>query len=196
VTHPKSLDLNESLRVEWGESGLHMVSDLIADHSWWVSPKVYHKIKVVYPKARRRHAGESRGDIVDGNRLWYNEPAQWAFWRAVGCSKPRNSVICHIYEGTSGDPKHYTNLANMTALPICLGSLSEWEPVQSLLKYHSFKVFGYKGPKRKAPPRPGYYPKHWRHQVDPANANDLVRKLRRQRSLRPQGLRSLRDRKQ
>jgi len=171
-----------------------MVFELIARHSWWVSPRVYHAIRVVHPKTRRRHAKESRGKIVDGIRLWYNEPAQRALWLALGHRKPKHAVTCHIYEESVGDPKHFTNLANMTALPTCLGSLSEWEPVQELLKYHSFKVFGYKGPKRKTPPKPSYYPKKWRHQVDPPNAEVLVRELRRQRLLRPRGLRSSSDR--
>lgn len=179
--------MNDSLGEEWGESGLRWVFDLIANQSWWVSPKVYQTIHRVYPKTRRRHAKERRGQVIDGIRLWYNEPAQRAFWMALGRPKPKHSVICHIYEDSAGDPKHYTNLANMTALPICLGSLSEWEPVQALLKYHSFRVFGYIGTKGKVPAKPRYYPRKWRHQKDPPNIGQIVEKLKRQRSKRPQG---------
>ena len=189
---PEAFDLNESLRKDWGERGMRLVFDLIANHSWWVSPKIYRKIPVVYPKSRRRQGSEKRGQVVDGIRLWYNESAQRAFWIALGCRKPKHSVICHIYEESVGNPKHFTNLANLIALPTCLGSLSEWEPVQSLLKYHSFRVFGYTGPKEKVPTKPKYYPapKAWRHQENPTNVDELVEKLKRQRSLRPQGSRS------
>jgi hypothetical protein len=180
-------DLNEVLRVEWGESGMRMIFDLIARHSYWVSAKVYRAIHVVYPKARRRHAKERRGQVVDGIRLWYNEPAQRAFWMALGQHKPKHSVICHIYEDSVGDPKHFTNLANMTALPTCLGSLSEWQPVQSILKYHSYRVFQYRGPSGKAPLEPSQYPTKWRNQKNPPNLAEIVRKLRRQRRNRPQG---------
>ena len=30
------LDLEESLREEWGKTGLHLVFGLIASYSWWV----------------------------------------------------------------------------------------------------------------------------------------------------------------
>ena len=164
-----------------------MVNELIATHSWWVSPKVYRAIKVVYPRTRRRHAKEKRGQVVDGIRLWYNEPAQRAFWMALGQPKPKNSVICHIYENSAGDPKHFTNLANMTALPTCLESLSEWPPVQSILKYHSYRIFRYKGPKGTTATKPRHYPRTWRNQKDPPNLAEIVKRLRRQRRNRSQG---------
>ncbi len=122
--------------------------------------------------------------------MWNNEPANAAFWMALGESrrKVKNFYVCHIYEGSVWDPNHFTNLANLTALPKCLESLSEWTPVRGLLKYHSFKRYGYKGPNGSEPQKPNYYPGSWGHQVDPAHDQlDLIlSKLGEQRKRRPQ----------
>jgi hypothetical protein len=166
--HSNALDLQELLEQELGDSGLRDILDLVSKQSWWISQQLYRVIQVVYPKTRRRRGTkETRGQIIDGIRLWYNEPANRAFWLAVGWNpvNVRNFYVCHIYEESVWDPKHFTNLANLTALPTCLQSLSEWRPVRDLLKFHSFVTFGYKGPSSVEPKRPNYYPKIWRHQL-------------------------------
>jgi hypothetical protein len=186
-----ALDLNELLQHELGEKGLRPILDLVAQHSWWVSPKVYRGIQVVYPKTRRKKGiSEKRGQVVTGIRLWDNQPASRAFWMALGQdpTKVRNFFVCHIYEGSVWDSKHFTNLANLTAFPSSLQSLSEWPPVRDLLKYHSFVIFGYTGPSDKEPRKTNYYPTAWRHQLDPdpVEVQIIVRRLKEQASKRPE----------
>ena len=189
VKHSNALDLNELLQHELGSAGLRPIFDLVAQNSWWVSPKVYRQIQVVYPKTRRKKGVlEKRGQVISGIRLWENQPASRAFWTALGQdpSKVKNFFVCHIYEGSAWDPNHFTNLANLTALPAGLQSLSEWEPVRELLKCHAFTVLGYKGPSGTEPHKPSYYPTVWRHQhdPDPIEVDIIVRKLREQASKR------------
>ena len=191
VKHSNALDLNELLQHELGNAGLRPIFDLVAQHSWWVSPKVYREIQVVYPKTRRKKGVlEKRGSVVNGIRLWDNQPASRAFWMALGQdpSKVKNFYVCHIYEGSVWDPGHFTNLANLTAFPTSLQSLSEWPPVSELLKYHSFAVFGYEGPSKKAHGKPDYYPSVWHHQQNPnpMEASIIIRKLKEQASKRPE----------
>jgi hypothetical protein len=169
-----ALDLDELLHRDLSGRSVHLhdVIDLVARHSWWVSPHVYRTIQVVYPRTRRKSGtGEKRGNLVGRNIVWNNEPARDAFWFAVGkrLSEVKGFHVCHIYENGVHDPRHFTNLANLTAFPKALSSLSEWEPVQAVLKYHSFQLYRYKGPTRQAPRRPRYYPRVWQHEckLDP-----------------------------
>jgi len=171
--------------------GIKSIMDLVAQHSWWVSPKVYEEIQIVYPRTRRTHGTkEKRGELLEGVCLWDNQPANHAFWLASGETSRRikNFFVCHIYEASVWNPLHFTNLGNLTAFPKCLQSLSEWGPVRGLLKYHSFKTYGYRGPMEIEPAKPNYYPRYWRHQSDPSpqELTTLVRKLKEQVERRPQ----------
>ncbi len=161
-----ALDLEKVLQDDLTEQGLESIIDLIACISWWVNPNVYHAIQVVYPKTRRKKGvQEKRGQMIDGIRLWDNQPASNAFWLAMGKTrnKIKNFFVCHIYEESVWHPDHFTNLANITAFPKSLQSLSEWKPIADVLKYHSYKIYGYKGPKNEIPTTPKYYPKSWRY---------------------------------
>lgn len=185
-----ALDLEELLQHDSGEEGLKTIINLVAQTSWWVSPNVYQAIQVVYPKTRRKKGlKESRGQTVEGIRLWDNQPASHAFWVAMGEDrrKIKNFYVCHIYEKSVWDPAHFTNLANMTAFPRCLQSLSEWKPVTDVLKYHSYKIYGYKGPEGEIPTLPKYYPAVWRHISKPnqEETKRIIRKLEEQSTKRP-----------
>lgn len=191
VKNSNALDLEELLEHDLQDVGLRPIMDLVAQNSWWVSPKVYEEVKVAYPQTRRKKGvKERRGDVVNGIRLWDNQPASHAFWMALGIDvgQVANFYVCHIYEGSVWDPNHFTNLANLTALPKSLQSLSEWQPVRELLKYHSFKTFGYTGPSNVEPVKPKYYPVAWPHQVSPrlGKLETIVRKLKEQRDRRSQ----------
>jgi len=184
------LDLNELVQHELGAEGLSPMFDLAAKHSWWVSPKVYCEIQVVYPRTRRKKGlAEKRGQLIGGIRLWDDRPASRPFWMAPGQdpSKVKNFYVCHIYEGSVWDPQQFTNLANLTAFPVSLQSLTEWLPVLELLKYHSFIVFGYTGNSGKEPKKPNCCPRVWRHQheLDPIGTSMIVRKLNEQATKRP-----------
>lgn len=191
VKDSNALDLEELLDHDLQDVGLKPIMDLVSQHSWWISPKVYREIQVVYPQTRRKKGiKEKREEVVDGVRLWDNQPASHAFWMAVGEDRRTvvNFYVCHIYEGSVWDPNHFTNLANLTAFPKCLQSLSEWRPVRELLKYHSFKSFGYKGLKGVEPLKPKYYPLVWSHHGTPSakEFEKIMGKLKEQRSKRPQ----------
>jgi hypothetical protein len=191
VKDSNALDLDELLEHELKDVGLEPIMDLVVQHSWWVPTKVYKGVQVVYPQTRRRRGvGEKRGDTIDGIRLWNNEPANYAFWTALGERRDRvkNFNVCHIYEKSVWDPLHFTNLANLTAFPKSLQSLSEWPPVRKLLEYHSYKSYWYKGPSETVPARPDYYPVHWQHQSDlpQAQLEAVVMRLKTQRTTRPQ----------
>jgi len=191
VKDSNALDLEELLEHDLQDVGLKPIMDLVAQNTWWVSPRVYKEIKIVYPQTRRKKGiKEKRGELVDGIRLWDNQPASCAFWAALGRdrSKIKNFYVCHIYEESVWDPNHFTNLANLTAFPRCLQSLSEWPPVRNLLKYHSFKAFGYRGTRSIDPPCPKYYPIIWRHQVDlpSQDLEKIIVRLEEQRNKRSQ----------
>jgi len=134
VKRPEALDLNDLLEKKIGEDGLKSLLDLIAKQSWWVSPSVYSEVQVVYPATRRKKGQEPRRRIIDGVRVWENQPASRAFWMALGKSlrMVKGFHVCHIYPEGVQDPKHFTNLANLTALPAALESLTEWSPVRKL----------------------------------------------------------------
>ena len=185
-----ALDLEKILQDDLQEHGLASIVDLIARMSWWISPNVYSRIQVIYPKTRRKKGGnEKRDQIIDGIRLWDNQPASTALWLAMGktTKEIKNFFVCHIYEESVWLPDHFTNLANITAFPKSLQSLSEWKPISDVLKYHSYKIYGYKGPKNEIPSTPKYYPESWRY-IDNPNQHDLemiVKKLKDQAYRRP-----------
>ena len=156
-----SLDHDEILKDSIMEEDLKLLIDVISRASMWVNPNIYKSIKIVYPNTRRkRGVKEKSGQIINGVRLWDNQPAATALWKALG-DKASHSHVCHIYQGSAWDPNHFTNLANITAFPKGIASLSEWEPIADVLKYHSYQIYGYKGPENKIPDIPEYYPKIW-----------------------------------
>jgi hypothetical protein len=136
------------------------IIQLVVDNSLWVDPRVYDEIQVVFPQTKRRSGKQKRGDVDgNGNTIWNNEPAKWAFWNAIGLNYYglKNSYICHIYEGSVTNPGHFTNLANMVAFPRATQSLSEWAPINDILKYRSYELYHYTGPDEKVPSKPEQY---------------------------------------
>ena len=187
-------DLDEMVQRSLGRKGLRPIIDWVARFSYWVSPDIYREIQVVFPKTRRKRPGEEDRSIVDGVAVWSNQPASRAFWKAFGESPAshtpsnyRNFVLCHIYEGSVYDPNHFTNLANATVFPKCLESFSEWPPVGAVLKWHSFRIYGYKGPRNAAPPEPEYYPAYWPgvSRLDTETTQRVVSDLRKTSTSRP-----------
>lgn len=185
-----ALDLDDLLRHDLDKQGIKSILDLVAKVSWWINPSIYQTIQVVYPKTRRKKGlMEKRNDVVNGIRLWDNQPASYAFCMALGKNQKefKNFYVCHIYENSVWNQEHFTNLANMTIFPKCLQSLSEWTPVTEVLKYHSYKIYGYKGPENKIPRDPEYYPELWKHVSNPNQKviNDIIKKLQEQAEKRP-----------
>jgi len=189
MKNPDAIDLEKILHDDLSEHDLRSIIDLVSHVSWWVDPIVYQSIQVVYPKTRRIKGREDRYQVIDGIKLWQNQPASNAFWLALGKTKDdfKNFYVCHIYEESAWHPDHFTNLANITAFPKSLQSLSEWKPIADVLKYHSYKIYGYKGPKNEIPTIPKYYPKSWRF-VSNLCKGDIMKiteKLKDQASRRP-----------
>lgn len=163
-----AIDLDRNVEEIAGDKGIRLLSDWIAATSLWTCPAVYREIQVIHPRTRRLSGGESFRSDVDGLTVWRNEPAANAFWKAYGVSMGgssprayRNATLCHIYEQSAHHPDHYTNLANLTAVPKALASFTEWAPIRQLLKWHAFELYGYRGPAGESPSRPTYVPENW-----------------------------------
>jgi len=190
VKDTDALDLDKVLEHDLSEHDLTAILDLVARVSWWVNPNVCQSVPVVYPKTRRiRGKQEERGQVINGIRLWKNEPASNAFWLALGKTGDdfENFYVCHIYKGSVWHPDHFTNLANITAFPKSFQSLSEWKPIADVLKYHSYKIYGYKGPEDKIPSTPKYYPESWQRISNPSqeDLSKIIEKLKDQSIRRP-----------
>ncbi len=153
-------EFEQSLRVE----GLRTIADWIARFSLWIPPTVFRRIQVVYPLTRRKSGkNETRRQVVDGIKVWENQPARDAFWAAYGLPSRRvkNYVVCHVYKDSAHLPEHYTNLANLAVVPRWLASFTEFTPVRDVLKWHSYDRYDYCGPESKEPDKPSYYPEDW-----------------------------------
>lgn len=190
-----AVDLDRQLAEVAGPHGLRVLSDWIAATSLWTDPEVYKQIQLVYPRTRRRHSGEEFRAEVEGFTVWRNEPAARAFWRARGVSTGgagsprdfRNSHLCHIYEASAHDPDHYTNLANLVAVPRALAYVTEWSPIRKLLQWNAFQLYHYRGPRGASPSKPSYVPVPWPG-VKKLTAGELqavVSRLKRARSEHP-----------
>jgi hypothetical protein len=190
-----AVDLDRRLTRVVGRGGLRSLSNWIASTSLWTCPEVYLQIQIVYPRTRRRHSGEEFRSKVHGITVWRNEPAANAFWRAHGVptgggGSPRdfvNSHICHIYERSAHIPRHYSNLANLVAVPRALAYVTEWEPVRQLLKWKAYELYKYAGTHRARPRKPRYTPKRWPgvQQLDADGVERIVKRLQKARNLHP-----------
>jgi hypothetical protein len=161
-------DLDELVQHSLGADGIKPIIDWVARFSYWIDPRVVQKVPVVFPRTRRAKPKEARRTIVDGVCVWENQPAGRAFWVAYGVHPSSHTpsdyshfILCHIYERSAHDPAHFTHLANLTVFPRCLESFSEWDPVRDVLKWHSYRLYGYTGPSGQAPSEPRYYPAYW-----------------------------------
>lgn len=187
-------DLDEFVQHALGEEGIRTIVDWVTRFSYWVAPALYEEVRVVFPRTRRLRSGEEKRSVVDGVAVWANEPASYAFWKAFGADptpysprKYRNFVLCHIYEGSAYDSSHFTNLANLTVFPRCLESFSEWTPIRAVLEWHSYKLYGYTGPKGVVPAEPSYYPSFWSgvSDLEPQEVHRLATRLRELGTSRP-----------
>ena len=182
-------DLDKMVQHSLGKEGLRIIVDWVARFSRWVSPEVYREVQVVFPKTRRKHVPrERRGQVVDGVRVWENQPAREAFWQAYDdrSTRYRNYIVCHIYEGSAHLPDHFTNLANLVMLPKCLESFTEWIPIRGLLEWHSYCTYGYSGPDGEGLRQPDYYPAVWPgvRRLSSERVERIVADLKRKREKR------------
>lgn len=164
-----TIDLNDLFKMTLNDPELRLkVFQLVIDNSLWVDPAIYMRIQVVFPRTVRRSGKQKRGDVDGNNTIWNNEPAKWAFWNAIGLnySGLKNSYICHIYEGSVTKPEHFTNLANLVAFPRAIQSLSEWSPINEILKYRSYELYNYTGPDNHAPEKPEHYDRFVFRRID------------------------------
>lgn len=184
-----AVDLDREFEAFLGEAGLRTIIDWVAARSLWVHPEAVREVPVVFPKTRRKRHDEKRGDIIDGLRVGTNVPAQEAFWSARGESGKdyRNQYVCHLYDSSPYNPDHNTHLANLCVFPRGIQSMSEWGPLQQVLHWHSYKMYGYMGPDGTPPLEPAYYPQVWPGvpEHSPKELHAIILKLRHLRETRP-----------
>jgi len=160
--------------------------DIIARHSLWVDPRIVEQIPVVYPLTRRKSGTkEKRNTMVNGLRVWDNQPARLALRIALDHRKVKDVCTCHIFQGTVHDPKYFTHLGNLIEVPRDLESLTELECVNDVLMYRSYELYGLKN--GEAPSKPNYYPTKWRsYKITPEEVEERVKELIHQRGTRPE----------
>src|SRR6185295_2944058 len=105
-----------------------------------------------------------QGQVRNGIRYWTNQPAEAAFFEALGVNQERYTghIVCHVYPGSPADPKHFTNIANLFIIPTTLASFTEWGPILAALQWRAFELYGYSGPPGRRPARPDRLPRTWR----------------------------------
>src|SRR5207249_2199001 len=106
---------------------------------------------------RRRYHHERQGEVKNGIRYFTNGPAVDAFFTAVGW-RTRNLTgyaVCHLYDGPGvHNPRHFSRLSNLTTLPTSLYRLADTAPVLEALRFRSFELYGYRGPRAEVPTKP------------------------------------------
>ena len=192
---PDATDLDAELEASLSDEEFRIIIGLIARHSRWVRPEVYEEVPVVYPRARRMVKGEAANfkgtrrkmDEKTGLMICDNTAASQAFWWARGTrrKKVKNFNVCHIYAGSVGYPEHFTNLANLTAVPKSLESMTEWGPVNAVLKRRSFELYGYTGPDGTTPAAPDLHRLPWRPIRPLKPIPEIIQDLQKQRDRRP-----------
>jgi hypothetical protein len=171
------------------------LSKLLALVSVWIDPKIVEMLAsaggVWYPQHRRANLGlrfegkplEKVGQVIEGIILDDNTYANTCFKRALGIHRRQITGfhVCHIWPGTAYDPRCFTQLANLVAIPRELSSLTDHHPhIVASLKFRSWELYRWKPDKDLLPVEPVNYPKTWR---PPFSLNEDARRsvLRRLR---------------
>ncbi len=142
----------------------------------------------MFPKSARRHPTHERvGQVVNGVRLWNNEPAAYAFFAALGSNWNHftGCNVCHTYRLSPYDPQHFTRLSNLTAVSHSLWRFTDFAPVEAALQRRAFELYRYKGTSGNVPPRPLFYPDDWSGPLSPDDPARTVRALKRLRAEHP-----------
>jgi hypothetical protein len=188
-------DANELVQQACAELGYNLC-DLIALTTFWVHPQVLRLLSPVqgvwFPNRRRANLGlrvagkpvEKVGDEIGGVVLDDNTYANTCFKRALGLAKSQivGFEVCHIWPGTAYDPRYYTQLANLVAIPRELASLTDHScDVLDCLKYRAWELYCWKPDEVPIPSKPAGYPLKWRAPL-PCNrkiSNAIFRRLNR-----------------
>jgi hypothetical protein len=169
------------------------LSKLIALVSIWIDPKVVEMLAPVggvwYPQYRRANPGlrfegkplERVGQVIEGIILDDNTYANTCFKRALGIHRKQviGFHVCHIWSGTAYNPRYFTQLANLVAIPRELSSLTDHHPhIVACLRFRSWELYRWKPDKDLSPVEPANYPKTWR---PPFPTNENARRSIRRR---------------
>ncbi len=144
-----------------------MVS-LIVNTCLWVDPKTFQDLPVWYPetyrgapiydhKWQRRYTNTSKSTGRTLEKVEPNIRASRALWQALGFgprSKPKNWTVCHIWgiddeyfqrpNTIVRNPKYYSCIANMVALPSPLKALTDGVPeIKSMLRVCAYYLYGW-----------------------------------------------------
>ncbi len=176
------------LRARTDSDGLAFLFRLLARHAWFVDPVISRAVGAVFPRTARGRLGSYRtGEVRGGISYWENQPPKYAFFAAIGSTERDflNFNICHLWPGSTGDPRHFTRLANLVLVPRTLWRFTDWEPVEALLQRRSFELSGYQGPGKRPRPEPAAYPGEWAEPLGPEDPDVVIARLRHLRSANP-----------
>ena len=134
----------------------------------WVAPETFRALPVWYPEAfrgapicdsswSRRYTNTRRSTGETADKSEPNIRANWALWQALGFKrrkKPKNWTACHIwgvddpqFQQTNvivQDPRFYTCVANMVALPTPLKAFTDSLPeIKLMLRVCAYHLYGW-----------------------------------------------------
>lgn len=141
---------------------------LIAETCRWVDPRTFRKLPAWYPESyrgapsydakwQRQYTNTSKTTGKTVEKYEPNILAGKALWQAFGVgpqSKPKNWSVCHIWgvedpqfqepNSIVRDPRYYSCVANMVALPSPLKAITDSMPViKYLLRVCSYHLYGW-----------------------------------------------------
>jgi hypothetical protein len=141
---------------------------LIAETCRWVDPLTFRQLPVWYPESyrgapsydakwQRQYTNTSKTTGKTAEKFEPNILAAKALWQAFGMaahSKPKNWTVCHIWgvddpqfqepNSIVRDPRYYSCVANMVALPTPLKSITDSILViKYILRVCAFHLYGW-----------------------------------------------------
>lgn len=144
------------------------IASLIEDTCLRADPEIVQELPLWYPETHRKalmyDAKRQRvyinTDKLSGHTTQKREPnikAAKAFWWSIGftsATKPRNWTVCHIWgvddptfqkpNTIIQDPKYYSCIANMVALPTPLKTLTDSLPqIKTMLRVCAYYLYGW-----------------------------------------------------
>lgn len=85
---------------------------------------------------------------------------KYGFKKSVKIKDFNGFGVCHIWDGTCYDEKYHTSVANLVLIPRSIAGLSDHcEEVKDILKYESWRRFGFKPDGEPTPVKPKLYDK-------------------------------------
>jgi hypothetical protein len=159
---------------------------LVAETAIWANPEVHKRRADAgnpawFPNIRRAKigSGEKRRQTINGITFDDNTAANNAIKQSIGLPRSliKGYAVCHIWPSSCYDENCHTVIANLVLLPRALAGLSDhYRPIEKLLQYRSYELYGWLPPNTDIPVKPDNYVTCWKEpEPDPTH-------LRRERS--------------